>query len=352
MFRLSSTHRIVLGLVALTVSALLVCGMLGLIPGIQQTESISRQGFCETTAVSFMALAPRMDQDSPEQTLEQLKERRSDVQSVGVRRADGEIVISSANHVDLWESTGDNPANECEFIVPIRAENELWGRLEVHFQPSSGLSFLGISVRPDVAISIVMAFGLFGAFTMYLKRVLKHLSPDRVIPNRVRDALNALAEGLLVLDGQLNVVLANSSFSRHTEIESDRLVGRHPEQLGFRLASGNQGDEFPWKVTAESSEPVNGALLAIGDGELERTFSVSTVPVRDEAGRSRGVVASFEDVTQLRRKQTELSNALTSLRASSEEIRIQNKELEWLATRDTLTGCLNRRSFFGSYESE
>jgi diguanylate cyclase (GGDEF)-like protein len=105
-------------------------------------------------------------------------------------------------------------------------------------------------------------------------------------------------------------------------------------------------------VTAESSEPVNGALLAIGDGELERTFSVSTVPVRDEAGRSRGVVASFEDVTQLRRKQTELSNALTSLRASSEEIRIQNKELEWLATRDTLTGCLNRRSFFGSYESE
>ena len=119
MFRLSSTHRIVLGLVALTVSALLVCGMLGLIPGIQQTESISRQGFCETTAVSFMALAPRMDQDSPEQTLEQLKERRSDVQSVGVRRADGEIVISSANHVDLWESTGDNPANECEFIVPI-----------------------------------------------------------------------------------------------------------------------------------------------------------------------------------------------------------------------------------------
>ncbi|MEO2033736.1 MAG: PAS domain-containing protein [Planctomycetaceae bacterium] len=245
MFRLSSTHRIVLGLVALTVSALLVCGMLGLIPSIQQTESISRQGFCETTAVSFMALAPRMDQDSLEQTLEQLKERRSDVQSVGVRRADGEIVISSANHVDLWESTGDNPANECEFIVPIRAENELWGRLEVHFQPYSGLSFLGISVRPDVAISIVMAFGLFGAFTMYLKRVLKHLSPDRVIPNRVRDALNALAEGLLVLDGQLNVVLANSSFSRHTEIESDRLVGRHPEQLGFRLASGNQGDEFP-----------------------------------------------------------------------------------------------------------
>lgn len=130
MFRLSSTHRIVLGLVALTVSALLVCGMLGLIPGIQQTESISRQGFCETTAVSFMALAPRMDQDSPEQTLEQLKERRSDVQSVGVRRADGEIVMSSANHVDLWESTGDNPANECEFIVPIRAENELWGALK------------------------------------------------------------------------------------------------------------------------------------------------------------------------------------------------------------------------------
>jgi diguanylate cyclase (GGDEF)-like protein len=63
------------------------------------------------------------------------------------------------------------------------------------------------------------------------------------------------------------------------------------------------------------------------------------------------VVTSFEDVTELDRKQKELRDALSSLKQSSEEIRQQNRELEWLATRDALTGCVNRRSFFKDFES-
>ena len=157
MFRFSSTHRIVLGLVALTVSAVLVCGILGLIPNTRQAETVSRQGFCETTAVSFMALAPRMDLDSLGQTLERLKQRRPDVRSVGIRRADGELVISCANHQGIWESTGDAPSNESEFIVPIHADDQLWGQLEVRFGPYTSLALLGIAVRPDVAISFALA---------------------------------------------------------------------------------------------------------------------------------------------------------------------------------------------------
>lgn len=340
-----------MGLVALTVTALLTCGMLGLIPNTKRAEAISRQTFCETTAVSFMALAPRMDHETLGKTLEQIRKRRSDVRSLGIRRETGELVIASAEHEDVWVSNGDSMADPNEFVVPIQSGEEAWGRLEVRFAPYSGLAFFGYAVRPEVAMALVMGLTLFAAFTLYLKRVLKQLSPGRVIPNRVRDALNALAEGLLVLDAQQNVVLANDSFARHLDANADDLIGRHPENLGFRLSSGNPDHEFPWNITADSSESVNGTLLAMGEGESERTFSVSTVPVKDEAGRSRGVVASFEDVTQLRRKQTELSNALTTLRASTEEIRIQNKELEWLATRDTLTGCVNRRSFFGTYES-
>jgi diguanylate cyclase (GGDEF)-like protein len=350
--RLSSTHRIVLGLVSLTVTALLACGMLGLVPNTRQVETESRQAFCETTAISFMALAPRMDHETFCQTLEQLRLRRDDVESIGIRRAAGELVISNSDHSNLWTSTGASPNDNSEFIVPIQTADELWGQLEVRFEPQSGVVLFGYQVRPEIVMSAVMALFLFITFTLYLKRVLKHLSPGRVIPNRVRDALNALVEGLLVLDAKQNIVLANASFSRHIDIDPDELVGRHPERLGFRLSAGNQDREFPWTVTAQSSKPVNGTLLSMGEGDAERTFSVGTVPVCDEAGRNRGVVASFEDVTQLRRKQTELSSALTSLRASSEEIRIQNKELEWLATRDTLTGCVNRRSFFSTFETE
>jgi diguanylate cyclase (GGDEF)-like protein len=62
-------------------------------------------------------------------------------------------------------------------------------------------------------------------------------------------------------------------------------------------------------------------------------------------------VASFEDVTELDRKQRELREALQSLEKTSDEVRQQNMELEWLATRDALTGCINRRSFFKMFES-
>ncbi len=213
MFRLSSTHRIVLGLVALTVTAFLTCGLMGLVPNTQHAESVSRQTFCETTAVTFMALAPRMDHETLQKTLEQLRVRHSDVQSVGIRKAGGELVIAGSDHSEVWTSTGDAPSDINEFIVPIQTAEERWGQLEVRFLPHHEVSLLGYSARPEIAVSGVMAMTLFVAFTLYLKRVLKHLSPGRVIPNRVRDALNALAEGLLVLDTKQNIVLRGSHYS-------------------------------------------------------------------------------------------------------------------------------------------
>ena len=41
---------------------------------------------------------------------------------------------------------------------------------------------------------------------------------------------------------------------------------------------------------------------------------------------------------------------LDELRDSRAEIEVQNRELQILATRDALTGCLNRRTFFESFE--
>jgi len=208
--RFSSTHRIVLGLVALTVTALLSCGMLGLFPNTHQAELAARQGFCETTAISFMVLASRMDEATLEKTLESIKARRNDVTTLGIRKSDGERVISCSDHASRWTAAKRQPTDPNEFIVPIRSEDVEWGRLEVRFSPPQTLALFGMPVRPEVSIAFVMGLTLFIAFTLYMNRVLKHLSPDKVIPNRVRDALNALAEGLLVLDARQNVVLANS----------------------------------------------------------------------------------------------------------------------------------------------
>lgn len=348
--RLSSIHRIVLGLVGLSVSVLLVAGLFGLIPNPLPTEHEARRSFAESTAVSFMALAPRMDSQELQAVLDNLRERNTSVRSIGVRQAaNGELVLGAGPHAELWD-VGSTANLLTHTSVPISAGGEQWGQLEIRWQPLQGMAVLGIPLRPELVLTSFVALCSFLAFSLYLGKVLKHISPTKVVPTRVRDALNALAEGLLVLDKKRSIVLANDSFALAAGEKSENLIGKSPEIFGFQLLADSATSEFPWDTTAKFSRPVKGVLVTTGEGDDQKTYSVSTVPVKDNTNKNRGVVASFEDVTQLQQKQHELRKALSSLRTSTDEIRKQNRELEWLATRDTLTGCLNRRSFFRDYE--
>ena len=62
-------------------------------------------------------------------------------------------------------------------------------------------------------------------------------------------------------------------------------------------------------------------------------------------------MVTFSDITQLEEKNDQLEGMLGMLKNSRDEIRRQNEELRVLATRDSLTDCLNRRSFFEKFET-
>ncbi|APZ93104.1 diguanylate cyclase [Fuerstiella marisgermanici] len=349
--QLSSINRIVLGLVSLTVSILLIAGLMGVIPNPAPLQHQSRRSFGESTAVSFMALASRMDSEELQTTLDQIRERNGDVRSIGIREADGSLILQSGPHDEIWTSSTNTVDSDVETAVPISSNSRNWGRMEIAWTPGSEIRVFGFVLRPDLLLTLIVGTVGTVAFSLYLNRVMRHINPSKVVPTRVRDALNALAEGLLVLDRCQSIVLANDSFAAAAGVDAAELIGTRPERFGFKVVGDDPTVDLPWLTTAHTARPVNGVLLTRGTGEKQRTYSVSTVPVLDGQNQSRGVVASFEDVTQLQNKQQELRTALTSLRTSSEEIRRQNRELEWLATRDTLTGCLNRRSFFRDYET-
>ena len=129
MRRVSSSMRIVLGLVSLTISALLVAGLLGFIPNVGTAAQKNRSAFCEATAVSFMALAPRMNEEQIRETFNAIRERNPEVESLAVRTDDGRaLLFSSGPHESLWETTGNIPESSREFIVPIAAAEKHWGQ--------------------------------------------------------------------------------------------------------------------------------------------------------------------------------------------------------------------------------
>ena len=171
-----------------------------------------------------------------------------------------------------------------------------------------------------------------------------------IVPSRVRDALNTLGEGLIVVNKNQKIVLANQVFQTVAgKLEKD-LIGRDADVVAREAMNlATEGDDTPWEQALQG-ESTRGRLVK-GTKEGERSaYVVNATPILDDKGVNRGAIASFEDVTQLERKKDALEVMLQELDASSSEIKRQNRELELLATRDPMTNCLNRRVFFEMFD--
>ena len=351
--KLSATVRITLGLVGLLTSLLLFAGMLGLYPDIRNSTLQGRRRLCESLAINFSLMADRANTDTMRSSLETVASRNPDILSMAVRRDDGSLLIEIGEHEAHWNLGTNGRSTDTDILVQISSQGKLWGTVETRFQPITTSGLIGILTRSEfIHVFFVASVGLL-IFYVYLRIVLRQLNPSTVIPNRVRDALDTLAEGLLVLDRNERIVLANRAFEESTGAQSDGLIGRSIRNLPLISRDESPSDTRPWTEAIQSGSAVTGRLFGMDSADdTERTFSVSASPIIDEKGQQRGALASFEDVTRLEQKKRELNTMVDYLRASSDEIKRQNRELESLATRDPLTGCLNRRSFFEHFEQE
>ena len=349
MKKLSATVRIVISLVCLSVSSLLIAGAIGLLPDSKVEMMKGRMHFSEALALSFTAMATETDQATVDEFFVAVAERNPDVLSIALRRYDGPILLEVGDHTAGWIPNENLQSTLTQIAVPVKAGNETWGLIEIRFQDPDAQGLLGGSIPLEFALPAFMAVSLFFAFYFYLCRVLRQLNPSKVIPGRVREAFDSLAEGILVLDINDRVVLANRAFERTSGRSTEELMGCSVNDLPF-VRRGESADEaFPWQETKITQTLARGSLLGFGD--VDTTFSVSAAPILNERGEPRGILASFEDVTQLEKKKNELGELVKHLHRSSAAIQRQNRDLEQLANHDPLTGCKNRRSFFDNFHT-
>jgi len=348
----SPVLRLTLGIVSLTVSLLLVAQLLGFMPDRSGLELDARQKFCEALAVQLSWSASRNDIRSIQSTLSSVVKRNDELLSAAIRSSQNDIKVSEGDHSKHWEPNEDGMSTTTHVQVPILHNDKVWGTVELSFEPLEGDSGWTLVTRSSYSAVFFMIIVGFGFYFLFLRRALKELDPSAVIPERVKAAFDVLAEGLLIVDNDGSIVLANQAFIELTGLQGNKLTGRDASKLEFMEAStGDRPERYPWETAISDRVHQMGVpLIRTDDNGHVRTMMVNGSPILDGAGETRGALATFDDVTDLEKRNVELRETLHHLSKSRAEVKRQNEELRYLATRDPLTSCLNRRAAFERFE--
>ncbi|MGB5466417.1 MAG: EAL domain-containing protein [Sedimenticolaceae bacterium] len=350
MLKVSPIIRLALGLMLLTVSLLLVSDLLGLTPDQKRAELAARKAISESLAVQVSNDISEARIDAVAETLRVLEERNDRVLSIGLRTSDGRLIAMAGDHVEHWIPAEDGRSTSSHVVVPIHMEDRRWGVLEVSFVPLDGIWASILSGGSIAAVIAFVTFAGFLAYWLFLKRALNELDPSAVVPDRVRAALDVLAEGLVILDRGGRIVLANHAFERKLGQQKTLLVGNSLSSLTWQIGDTKEeaaDGDLPWQIMLDSGATPATTQLTLRTARKELlSFAVNCSPVKAPDDSVRGVVVTFDDLTELEHKNADLERAMEKLEHTQREITRQNRELQVLATRDALTGVLNRRSLF------
>ena len=340
------------GLVLLTISVLITANWMGLTPNKNEAYLDARKKVAETVAVQVSKLAEKGEITIIETVLDSLYERNKDITALSLKLANGDILVESGNTKNIWDKSFGNISTPNRFLVPIFSGDKQWGRIAINFTALEKDYFLGYAINPLILLLIFIASSGYILYHLFLKRALRYLDPTAVIPDRVRNAMDALAEGVLILDKNERVVLVNSSFSEKTETQPSALLGKKPSELTWKFVrKADQKNEHPWSKAIRESKPQTAIGLSLEtESGKTRKFMVNCTPIMDADGNTQGALTTFDDITRLERRNIQLSTMVERLKISQKEVQDKNQELAILASQDSLTGCLNRRTFFDILE--
>ncbi|TWU22206.1 Response regulator PleD [Novipirellula galeiformis] len=222
-----------------------------------------------------------------------------------------------------------------------------------------GSKFLGLipaSIHDNGrAIFQLVAFFIVGgvaAYTLLVVRLFGSFEITQVVTDRVRQSLDALAEGLVITDEANRIVLANRSFCDTVGRSAEKLVGRKLDSLKWVCSRSATHEDFPWTRAMHTQTRLVDQLMRYQHPNGSYRFlAINASPIEATKADSGGVLATFRDVTAVEEHRAEVEQLLQMLRNSREEISNKNRELQLLATQDALTGCVNRRALLEQFDA-
>jgi diguanylate cyclase (GGDEF)-like protein/PAS domain S-box-containing protein len=345
--RLGPAVRIGMGLTALVITLLLIIDIVfNVFPNPSVALAAQRARSAEQFALQSIVMLELGQEASIARAVELALASDADITRIRLERRDETAVVD-------MRAPGLAPTQSRDmrtaYQVPLMTRDGLWGRLTVWHRDSNESQLSTLLNSPLVQLIAGLGIVCFAAFALYLRRVLSHLDPSSVVPERIRQAFDVFSSGIVVVDHSAVILLANERFGTlGGETPDARLTGTPLHRLPI-LASALSEDpaNHPWALAMETGEPLSGTRMDIrqADGSLRRLL-VSSAPIDDGDGRVRGCLISFEDITSIVDLNEQLERSNADLLRSQQDIERMNAELVRIATRDPLTGAFNRRALF------
>lgn len=331
--------RISAGLICLSVALLMLIALWWGAPLEGFGENRRDAALREAIAQAALPLIERGDREALQAQLDRAiaSDRDLGLRAIAIRRADGVLFAYARTRQQSPEAGASSAPWD---VVDVAGPSGRWGAIEFQSHPSA---FDGVRATTRwVLIGVAGLATIFVGYYAYLRRALAHLDPTAVIPERVRQAFDVLTQGVLFVDAQSRIVLANAAFRRLCAAHEKTLTGRSLEAFDW-LTSG--GRTPIWTRVMRLGEPIRDESyrLPLDNGDA-RHLLVHGAPVLDTANKVRGCLLTFDDVTELERATAELRQTMQALEASQAKIEEQNVRLQALASRDAFTDCLNRRA--------
>ena len=354
MINISPAVRISSGLVMFTLSVILIADLIGMVPKKNTMTLELRQKICESLAVQLSVAASYSRFDIVKTSLETFVSRNDSVVAASMSKVDGGIAAEYGDFVKFNNVSAKTTSEENMVVVPIYTGEEQWGSVNVEFKSLYSSSIFSIFTDSILGILLFVSFGCFIGYMFILKKSLSVLDPKKVMPDRVCAAFNALSEGVVILDNKEQIIMANNAFAEKMDKTTDDLLGINVSSMKWKHMGREQrqsNEAMPWKYALKDGVRKMGVALNLAtNSEGVRLLSTNCAPIQDDNGNTKGALVTFDDVTGLEETNVLLENAVTTLRKNEMEIKHKNSELEVLATRDSLTGCYNRRAFFDLFK--
>lgn len=305
------TLRISGSLAGLAIFVIFIASWLGYIPDEQQLRAQSRAALSEALAIQFSITVQQKNINSIPITIKAVVERNPDIKAIKFSTNAGKVIGSYGN-----ATTPKSENSTINYmVVPIFQDNKKWGRLEISFKALTDKAWWHFIDSTFYQLIVFVGIVLFLFYFLLIRKTFNYLDPNKVIPERVKKALNALTEGVVIVDTRGVIALTNVSFENKINSKINHLIGAKLSELSWSHTVSNENNLLPWDKSLSEEKSCNHITLKFKKSDDSvLTLITNCTPLYDSRKNLRGALVSFSDVTELEKMNQDLESMAQFLR--------------------------------------